>query len=350
MPKDEPRVQRRWTVGGVLQRVGPLLALVLVVLGTVAYEQAFVEPEYRAFLKPENLLNILRTAAPMGIVAVGMTFVIISGGIDLAVGSTVALAGVLGVHLLNLTVEHQWLGNEAAAAVGLGSMALIGALLGLVNGALVAFGRLAPFIATLGTMAIYRSLALAQADGSTLMPRSMAFGTLGSGGIKLGFLSPEDGPTLQLHYPVLVFAAVAVLGAVLLRLTTYGAYVRAIGDNAKAAEYAAVPMRRVKLAAYTILGLLCGVAAAVASSRVSSVSSSNLGQFYELDAIAAVVIGGTLMQGGAGSVLGTVLGVLILAVVGNMLVLVGVGSYYQGLAKGLIIIAAVLVQRGGRGA
>lgn len=342
-----------WTWGEALRRLGPIVALVLVVLGTVAYEHAFMEPEYRAFLKPENLLFILRQAAPVGILAVGMTFVIISGGIDLSVGSLVALAGVAGMLVMNRAVEGAWLGegsgsSAGVAAIGLGLMVLGGAVLGVVNGLLVGLGRLAPFIATLGTMAIYRSLALAPVDGGSVLSRNTAFGNLGRGGIPLGFLSSPDGPSLQLHYPIVVFLAAAAVGVVLLRFTTFGTYVRALGDNAKAAEYAAVPTRRVKIATYALMGLLAGVAAAVGSARTNSITSSTAGLGLELDAIAAVVIGGTLMQGGSGSVIGTVVGVLILAAVDNMLVLVGVGSYYQGLAKGLIIIAAVLVQRGAR--
>lgn len=342
-PQPRPRISGR----GLLARIGPFLALIVLVLAAVAYEQAFRDPGDRMFLKPENLLNILRQSAPVGVVAVGMTFVIISGGIDLSVGSIVALVGGLGL-ATTAAVMDSGRGESLAIAAGVGVMFFGGALLGLVNGLLVTLGRIAPFIATLSTLAAYRSLVIAQADGGTFTSRSSAFNSFGSGGIPL--FEPASGAPIQLHYQVLVFLAVAAVAAILLRTTTYGTYVRAVGDNERAAAYSAVRVGRVRLLTYTLSGAACGIAAVLVASRMNSIASSSAGQFYELDAIAAVVIGGARMQGGSGRILGTVIGVLILGVISNLLPVLGVGSYYHGLVKGLIIVAAVLVQRspGGR--
>jgi len=239
-------------------------------------------------------------------------------------------------------------GQALAVAAGLGVMIVGGALLGMVNGLLISVGRIAPFIATLSTLAAYRSLALAQADGGTFISRSSAFNAFGAGGIRL--YTTQAGIPIQLHYPIVVLLVVAIMGSLLLRFTSFGAYVRAVGDNERAAVYAAVRVGRVRLWTYTLIGATCGVAAVLASSRFNSIASSSTGLFYELDAIAAVVIGGTRMQGGSGRIIGTAVGVLILAVIDNMLPMIGVGSHYQGLVKGSIILVAVLVQRsGGRG-
>lgn len=328
----------------LLSLIGPFVALAVLVVGIVLYEQWFLEADSRAFLKPENLLNILRQAAPVGVVAIGMTFVIISGGIDLSVGAIVALAGGLGLLTMNALVDAQqgqWLVVTAGVAVMLGG----GAILGMINGLLVSFGRVAPFIATLSTLAAYRSLLVAQADGGTFISRSSVFNDFGRGGIPL--YTTEAGIPIQLHYPIIAFFFVAVLASLLLRTTTYGAYVRAVGDNEKAAAYAAVRGGRVRLLTYTLIGAACGIAAVLVSSRMNSIASTSTGVLYELDAIAAVVIGGTRLQGGAGRIIGTVVGSVILAVIDNLLPILGIDAYYQGLLKGSIILVAVLVQRPG---
>lgn len=351
---------------------GSLAALTLLVIGV-----SLLSP---AFLKPANLINILHSWSFVGIVALGMTFVIIVGGIDLSVGSLVALAGGLGVWMMNTAIEAQGIveavdkavalslpapygparvavakafqamglaGSEwAGVLVGMVVIGLVGLVGGLLNGVLVVRGRLAPFIATLGTLAAYRSLALSLADGGEFRSASATcFERLGVGGITLPFLLNDYGKALVLPWPVLVFAAMAAAMAVVLHRTRYGRYVYAIGSNERAAQYAAVRVDAVKLATYALMGLLAGVAAMLNSSRMNSVSSSQTGMMWELDAIAAVAIGGTRMSGGAGTILGTVIGLLMLGVIGNMLNLLQVSPYLQGLVKGAIIIAAVLFQR-----
>lgn len=325
-----------------LERHGAILALVVLVVGTAILEFYRVEPDSRAFLKPQNFLNIFRQMSFVGIVAIGMTYVIILGGIDLSVGAMVALLGGAAIYAMNAAASRWGEGWGIAAAVGV--CLLGGPVLGLVNGLVIAWGRIAPFVATLGTMVAFRSLILAPAEGSEIRSTVPAYNAIGSGGITVPWIQIGDGVPLILQYPVVTFLAVAALAHMVLAKTAFGMNVYAIGDNTRAARYAGVKVERATAAVYSICGLTCGVAALLSSSRLNSVSSSSLGLFYELDAIAAVVIGGTRLQGGAGRILGTVVGVLIIGVVGNMLNMLQVSTHYQGLVKGLIIIGAVLIQ------
>lgn len=324
-----------------LERFGPLLALALLIVGTAAVEYFRVEPGSRAFLTARNFNNVLGQWSYVGIVAVGMTFVIILGGIDLSVGSMVALAGGAAIYAMNAAAEP-W-GPSAGIAGAIAVCLLGGTLMGLANGLAVAIGRIAPFVATLGTLAIFRSLIVAPAEGSEIRSSVPAFADLGSATIPAPWLG-SDGAALPVRVTILVFLGMALLGHVVLTRTTFGRRVYAIGDNAQAARYAGIPIDRITIGVYTISGLACGIAALLNASRLNSVSSSTLGLFYELDAIAAVVIGGTRLQGGAGRMFGTVIGVVIMGVVSNMLNMLGVSNFYHGLVKGLIIIAAVLVQ------
>ena len=369
----------------------PAGALVLLVIFTVVYEMATRGSSN--FIRPENLINILRQWSFVGIMAVGMTFIITLGGIDLSVGSLVAFLGGLGILLMNSVITAPEVmaasvdaaarladgGEPAAGAPGAVAVALArtwtllrvdgseltgvllamalmltaGTLAGVVNGVLVTVGRVAPFIATLGGLAAYRSLALAMASGGEYRSASSdLFARLGTGGIPIPFTNvapraPEPIPLL-LPWPVIVFTLVAIAGAVVLHRTAYGRRVIAVGCNERAAIYSAINVTRVKVFTYALLGLCTGIAAVLLSSRMNSISSSGSGVLYELDVIAAVVIGGTSMRGGRGTIVGTVIGVLILGVVGNMLNLLQVSPYLQGLVKGLIIVGAVLLQRAER--
>lgn len=323
-----------------LERFGPLLALILLIAGTAAVEAARVPPDERAFLTTRNFANILGQWSYVGIVAIGMTFVIILGGIDLSVGSMVALTAGASIYALNAAAK---LGDTAAIAIAAAVCILGGTILGLINGLVIAKGRVAPFVATLGTLAIYRSLILAPAEGSEIRSNISAFGDLGGITVGIPGIGP-DGHSLSIRLGVILFLAIAILGHLLLSRTVFGRRVYSIGDNAKAARYAGVRIPTVTIAVYAIAGLTCGIAALLNASRLNSVSSSSLGLLYELDAIAAVVIGGTRLQGGSGRIFGTVIGVLIMGVVGNMLNMLEVSNFYHGLVKGLIIIAAVLVQ------
>jgi ribose transport system permease protein len=322
----------------ILQRFGPLLALLILV--------AVVSLASEDFRKPENFFNIINQWSFVGLVAIGMTAVILLGGIDLSVGSMVALLGGFGIYFLNHLSHHH--ATPTLPITGAAIVMLVGGLiLGLVNGGVIVLGRVAPFIVTVGTMAIYRSLILYSADGSEVRSSVASFADLGSGGVELP-LNSSRGVPIQLGYPAMVFLAVAVVSEVVLRKTVLGRRVLAVGDNATAARYAGVPIGRTTLVVYAFAGLTCGLSAFLTASRLNSISSSSTGLMYELDAIAAVVIGGTVMTGGRGSVLGTVVGVLLLGVISNMLTMLGVENYIQGVVKGCIIIGAVLIQRGRR--
>lgn len=344
-----------------LEHHGPLIALVVLFVGTAILEIALKDPDQRAFLRPQNLMNIISQWSFVGIVAIGMTFVIILGGIDLSVGAIVALSGGAAIYVLNAVAGIEGTSPSVFPAIlSAVLMAILGgSLLGWLNGLVIAKGRIAPFVATLGSMAIFRALILARADGSEIRSVVPAFNAIGSRGLDLPLWLggtaariAEDGSVLSpgspliVRFPVIGFLAVALLAHFLLSKTSFGLSVYSIGDNAKAARYAGVRIARVTMLVYTIAGFTCGIAAMFASSRLNSVSSSTTGQLYELDAIAAVVIGGTRLQGGSGRIFGTVVGVLILGVVSNMLNMLDVSNFYHGLVKGLIIIAAVLVQPG----
>jgi ribose transport system permease protein len=284
------------------------------------------------FLTPQNLLNILRQVSYTGIIALGMTFVIIAGGIDLSVGSVAAFVGSLAVLSLNAAVNAgaaQWMAVTLAIAVAIGS----GGVCGLANGLLVTKGRIAPFIVTLGTMAIFRSLSLYMADAGEFRSASQAFGDLGSGVV------------LGLPFPALSLLILAASLSFALKSTRYGRYVRAVGSNARVARYSAIDVERTRLTTYTVNGLMVGISAVLIAMRFNSVGSSTLGINYEMDAIAAVIIGGTAMSGGRGSVWGTVVGAITLGVINNMLNMVGLSPYLQGAVKGIVIIGAVFVQR-----
>ena len=280
------------------------------------------------FLQVQNLLNILRQVSYPGIVALGMTFVLIGGGIDLSVGSMMALVGALSMSVLNAT------GGEASSIALTAGVALaLGAAFGFFNGFAITKGRIAPFIVTLGTFAVFRSLTLYYGDAGEFRSTSELYGEMGMSQV------------LGLPTPVWVWLLIAGGLHVLLHRTRYGRHVCAVGSNEKVAQYSAVRVDRVRLVTYVISGLTVAVSAVLLSSRLNSLSSTNFGRDYELDAIAAVIVGGTPMSGGRGSIWGTVVGAIILGIINNMLNMLSVSPYLQGTVKGLVIIAAVFIQR-----
>lgn len=320
------------TANDLFQRVKRLekeryAALVALVLLTVV--SSFLS-EY--FLQWQNLLNILRQVSYTGIIALGMTYVIVSGGIDLSVGSMAAFVGSLAVLALNGLAAGQ--GSQGLAVTAAIAVAVLaGVICGFANGLLITKGRIAPFIVTLGTMALFRSLSLYMADAGEFRSVSSLFGNLGSSTV------------LRVPVPVLVMVALAALLSFVFRRTRYGRYVRAVGSNARVARYSAIDVDRTRLAAYTLNGLMVGISSVLISMRFNSVGTSTLGVNYELDAIAAVIIGGTSMAGGRGTIWGTVIGAITLGVINNMLNMVGISTYLQGTVKGLVIIGAVFIQR-----
>ncbi|MFJ8805773.1 ABC transporter permease [Streptomyces sp. NPDC102490] len=278
-----------------------------------------------SFLDTRNLQLVLTQASVIGVVTVGMTFVIVSGGIDLSVGAIVALASVWATTVA--TQEYGFFGILFTAIV-------VGVGCGLVNGVLIAFGQMVPFIATLAMLASARGLALQITDGQTQVVSVSSVLDLGE----------RDAYILGIPPLVLVFAAVTVIGWLVLNRTTFGRRTVAVGGNAEAARLAGIDVRRQRLYLYLLSGLCCGIAAFLLIVLAGSGQNTN-GNLYELDAIAAAIIGGTLLTGGRGHILGSVLGVLIFTTITNIFALNNLQTDVQQIAKGAIIVAAVLVQR-----
>lgn len=284
-----------------------------------------------AFLTAANLTILLKHVAINAIMAVGMTFVILSGGIDLSVGSLAAFNASMGILFLNYLMSS--VGNEfVAMAGGILAALVLGILAGALNGFLITKGRIAPFIVTLGTMAIFRSLALFIGSAGEIRSVSVHYGTFGMDSI------------LLVPVPVFAMIVLAMLLSLVLNNTAYGRYLCAVGSNVRVAMFSAINVNRIKFITYTLCGLAVSVSAVMLSSRFNAVSTSNLGMGFELDAIAAVIIGGTPLSGGRGTVWGTIMGAIILGIINNMLNMLGVSPYLQGTVKGLVIIGAVYIQ------
>jgi len=312
------------------QQLTPLLGLVLlVVIG------ALIHP---SFLTSTNIFNVLTRSAFIGIIAVGATFVIIAGGIDLSVGSMAAF--LAGAMIMFMNAIRGDVSPVGAILLGVALVVVGGLVAGALNGLAITRGRIEPFIVTLGTLGIFRSLVTYLANGGTI---SLDFALRGV------YRPVFYGYFLGIPIPVWVFAAVALVGAVLLHRTRFGRYVRAIGSNAEVARYAAIRVERVRTLTYVIQGLCVAIAVVLYVPRLGSASGST-GILWELEAIAAVIIGGTALKGGSGHVWGTVVGAVMLSLIGNVLNLTSVISeYLNGAVQGLIIIGAVFLQRGRQG-
>ena len=309
-------------LGGRLSEVRNLGLLgVLVILGIVG-----VATTDGQFLTRDNMINILVSASIIGVVTVGMTFVIIGGGIDLSVGALVALASVWAT-----TLATQDYGPVVMVICAL----LVGMGAGLVNGVLIAYGNLVAFIVTLAMLVSARGLAQSLSDKRTQLVTVDSINDIAS--------------TRVLGIPLLVylFAAVIAVGWVVLNRTTFGRRTFAVGGNPEAARLAGIDVRRHTALLYVVSGLCCGIAAIMIMARTTTGSSTH-GDLYELDAIAAVIIGGTLLTGGRGTLIGSILGVLVFTTITNLFVLNNLPTEVQNIAKGLIIVAAVLLQRRGR--
>ncbi|MDR0362761.1 MAG: ABC transporter permease [Planctomycetota bacterium] len=287
------------------------------------------------FRQVRNLLNITRQVSYTGIIALGMTFVIIAGGIDLSVGSAVAFIGGVIIMSLNRFFETHPGQETLCFFLALGVGLALGLASGVVSGFLITKFNMAAFIATLGFMGIFRSLALYTGNGGEFRV---------AGGISV-FRKFGTGMVLDVPIPSWIFFILAALFGVVLNWTKFGRYVCAVGSNEKVAAYAAVRVGRVRTLTYVILGGTVALSAFLLAGRMNSINSTNAGSLYELDSIAAVAIGGTSMAGGVGSMAGTVAGALILGMINNMLNMWGVSAYLQGTVKGLIIVLAVLIQR-----
>jgi ribose transport system permease protein len=313
------------------QQLTPLLGLVLLlIVGSLLHP---------AFLTSTNLFNVLTRAAFIGIIAVGGTFVIIAGGIDLSVGSMAAfLAGAM-ILMMNAFARGD-MAPLTIVLIGVGMVLVAGTLAGAANGLAITKGRIEAFIVTLGTLGIFRSLVTYLADGGTI---SLNFQ------LRAVYRPVFFGSFLGIPIPVWVFAVVAVIGAILLHRTRFGRYVRAIGSNQEVARYASVRVERIRTLTYVIQGVCVAIAVILYVPRLGS-ASGGTGILWELEAIAAVIIGGTALKGGSGHIWGTVVGAIMLSLIGNVLNLTTVISeYLNGAVQGLIIIGAVFLQRGRSG-
>jgi ribose transport system permease protein len=308
-----------------MRALSPFIALIALVIAG-----ALINPD---FLTASNLLNVVTRSAFIAIIAVGATFVIAGGGLDLSVGSMAALtAGVMILTLNNL-------GGGDMGTLALGMLAAIGlsAVCGLANGLIVTFGRIEPFIVTLGTMGIFRSLVIWLAAGGTITMRNFE--------LREFYRPVYFGSVFGIPVPIIVFLAVAAIGALILYRTSFGRHVVALGSNEDVARYSGVPIWRVRTLTYIIQGICVGIAVLVYVPRLGSATPTT-GLLWELQAITAVVVGGTALRGGVGRVWGTVVGAVILELVANIMVLSNfVSEFLVGAVQGAIIIVAMLVQR-----
>jgi ribose transport system permease protein len=300
----------------IAQRHGALIALILVCL--------FAFARYETFLTQENLFNLLRQRSMVGLVALGMTFVILTGGIDLSVGAILAVAGVVAAYFAGQGLFVALVAAVAAAT-----------LLGIINGVVIAKARIQPFIVTLAMMIAARGLALAVTNENTVgVDRTVVsdFNWLGRGTI---------GP---LPVPVVILFVAFVIGWLVLNHTRFGRHVYSIGDNDEAARLMGLNVGRVQIVVYALSGALAGLAGVILASRLGA-GQPNAGIGWELDAIAAVVVGGTLLTGGQGGVVSTLVGVMLLGVIFNIFNLEGeISPWWQEVLRGIILLAVVIVQ------
>ncbi|EFE94843.1 ABC transporter permease [Serratia odorifera] len=302
-----------------LRDAGTVIGL-LIIVATFS----FLSP---VFFTVPNLLNILQQSSINAIIALGMTLVIISGGIDLSVGPTAALSAVLGATLM-----------VSGVPVPLAIMATlgVGALCGVFSGTLVAYAGLQPFIVTLGGLSLFRALALIFTGGNPIF------------GIPLEFRMLINSSLLGIPTPIIIVLVIATLLWVLMNKTPLGEYILAVGGNEEAARVAGVPVRKTKVTVFIISGVLASLASLILIGRLGA-AEPTMGNLWELDAIAAAAIGGASLMGGKGSIIGTIVGAIILGALRNGLTLLNIQAFYQLLATGVIIIIAMLIDRATRG-
>jgi ribose transport system permease protein len=312
---------------GRLHGFGPIVGLLLLCVAGTALNLDFATLD--------NAMNVLTRTAFIGIIAVGMCFVIISGGIDLSVGSMAALIAGCVILLMNALGGAGW-ASAPVVALGMAFAVVLGALFGLAHGLLITRGRIEPFIVTLGTLGIFRAYLTYFSNGGAITLENNLADAYGP---------VFYGSFLGVPVPVWVFALVALAGALILNRTAYGRYVQAIGSNEQVARYAAVDVDRIKVLTYMLLGVCVGIATLLYVPRLGSASPTT-GLLWELEAIAAVIVGGTALKGGAGSITGTVVGAVLLSVISNILNLTSIISVYLNAAvQGFVIIIVAFMQR-----
>lgn len=320
-------VQSGNTLSNIFARYGIVLVLVIMVV-VLSVLSPIVRGE-QFFLTPRNLIQVALQASINAVIAVGMTMIIISGGIDLSVGAIVALGGIAAAYAMKAG-SGPWIGFAVAV--------LAGTLCGVFNGFLITRFNLAPFIATLGTMGIFRGIALVISDGRPIYGFGREFLQLFAG--NLGPL-PFIG---SIPVAVIVAAVAALAMSFVLNQLKLGKYTIAIGGNEEGTRLAGIPIKRYKVGIYALGGFLTGVAAALLTARLSS-ADPTAGNFFELDAIAASVIGGTSLSGGSGTIAGTIVGALVISLVRNGMNIFNVPSYWQEIAIGSVIILAVILDQ-----
>lgn len=292
-----------------------LIALMIVI--------TFLNPN---FLTTNNLLNLLLQVTANGFIAFGMTFVILTGGIDLSVGSILALSSALSAGLI---------GQGMPVGLAIVLAVCMGGIFGMLNGLFISFGKLAPFIVTLATMTIFRGATLVYSNGNPItesLSDSFLFQFLGQGYV------------VGIPFPVILMFLTFVILYILLHKTAFGKSVYALGGNEKAAYISGVKLNKVKIIIYTISGMMASISGLIITSRLNS-AQPTAGASYEMDAIAAVVLGGTSLSGGKGRILGTLIGALIIGVLNNGLNIIGVSAFWQQVVKGIVILIAVLLDR-----
>lgn len=317
-----------------IKNLGPLIGLIaLCIVGTLLNHD---------FATVDNMMNVLTRTAFIGIIAVGMTFVIISGGIDLSVGSMAGLIAGSMIYFMNALLHGIGGFHFSPLTIVISGIVLalvLGSVFGLIHGLLITKGKIEPFIVTLGTLGIFRAFLTYLADGGALTLDNQ--------------LSDLYSPVyyqsvLGVPIPIWIFLLVAIGGAVILNRTTFGRHVQAIGSNEQVSRYAAIRVDLVKISTYVFLGLCVGVATILYVPRLGSASPTT-GLLWELEAIAAVVIGGTALKGGEGRIVGTVIGAILLSVISNILNLTSIISVYLNAAvQGIVIIAVAFLQRSRR--
>lgn len=280
-----------------------------------------------SFLSPKNIMNILRQTSVNAVIAAGMTFVILTGGIDLSVGSILGISGAVCASIL---VSGQNVVIAVLAAL------VVGAVVGFLNGFIISKGKLQPFIATLATMTVLKGLTLVYTNGNPI--------TLGSNELAMSFGKIGGGTILGIPTPAMIMILVFMVCYYILHNTKMGRYTYALGSNEEATKLSGLNTDKIKIWVYTISGILASIAGIIITSRLYS-AQPTAGSGYELDAIAAVVLGGTSLNGGKGKITGTIIGALIIGVLSNALNILDVSSYYQTMVKGAVILLAVLLDR-----
>lgn len=306
-----------------------ILCMAISLAGELSVHLGYWTDNY--FLSKDNALIILRQVSINGILAIGMTFVIITAGVDLSVGAVLALAGIIAARFATTNNNLAIGDTDMALYLPIFIAILIGAIAGWVNGAVIAKYNLQPFIVTMGMLSIARGLTLLSTNGNPVSQLNSDFRWIGN-----GYLFET------IPIPVILFLLIFIISWIVLNKTPFGRYVYAVGGNEKSARTSGINVDRIKIFVYMLCGVLAAVAGLVLTARTGS-AQTNAGTAYELDAIAAVVIGGTSMIGGVGTLMGTFFGILIIGVLNNGLDLLGVQSYYQQLIKGVLIVVAVML-------